>query len=209
MQPPQCVFQLKPSECHKPLVPRQCPAVRPEELLQRPWVFEDLVFYAHRRQQGDELYPPILLTQPTATNARQGNQLDVGGSELESGSGAGSGAGAGAGSGKKVSVNVQLDGNGHAVQVEVESIAQLISLLNLVQRPRSWGESEETRLNRVAAKQKLKGLISPTPPFRFLPTQNQLEIVLKETGSVKVEIVDNVFCRFSCSTFPLLIWFQG
>lgn len=108
-----------------------------------------------------------------------------------------------------MSVNVQLDGNGHAVQVEVESIAQLISLLNLVQRPRSWGESEETRLNRVAAKQKLKGLISLTPPFRFLPTQNQLEIVLKETGSVKVEIVDNVFCRFSCSTFPLLVWFQG
>ena len=39
--------------------------------------------------------------------------------------------------------------------------------------------------------------------------KNQLEIILKETGSVKVEIVDNVFCRFSCSTFPLLIWFQG
>ena len=34
-------------------------------------------------------------------------------------------------------------------------------------------------------------------------------IVLKETGSVKVEIVDNVFCRFSCSTFPLLVWLQG
>lgn len=102
-----------------------------------------------------------------------------------------------------MSVNVQLDGNGHAVQVEVESIAQLISLLKIVQKPRSWGESEETRLNRVAAKQKLKGLVNPMPPFRFLPTQSQLEVILSETGSVKVEIEDHLFCRFSCSTFLL------
>lgn len=158
-------------------MPLQCPAVQAEELLQRPWVFEDLVFYSHKHQQEAEF---AVEAPPMETVDQQDAQSP---------------------SGKKVSVSLDLDGTGNVVQLEVESIAQLFSLLKTVQTPRNWGESEETRLNRVAAKQKLKSLFHFMPPFRFLPTQNEMDIVLSVPGNVHVKIVDNLFCRFSSSSF--------
>ena len=100
-----------------------------------------------------------------------------------------------------MSINVNLDGSGNVVQVEVESIAQLIALLKTAQAPRNWDESPETRLQRVAAKRALKSLLNAKPPFRFLPTQSELQVVLSLTGSVNVKIEDHAFCRFASSTF--------
>lgn len=161
---------LEKSSKYKPAFPYQCPVLKDEEILQRWYVYEDLVYYSYNDDtwrsffqiSGSDRFPsssiPLPSIPPSSTSLPSEQEEDT--------------------ENKEHMVTIKIGDQSNTVQMKGNLLGSLLQFLNGMNKdPKDQSEEEKKRLAEI--RQELLKSLSSTLPIK---QQKQKESYIDEEG---------------------------